>query len=97
MLFNRILKNIVTVDEIEEEKKMAEELIHEKIAEERKKIDTANVLIAQLLEGEHVVPSPNDGSLISMVRTEEAIAILCDALGLSDDNKKATNYPEFFR
>lgn len=97
MIFNRILKNIKTIDEIEEENRMKEQEILSAVMEKQKKVDEANVIIAKILEYETVMPSPIDGSLISMVRTADVIDIICNQIGLDEEDRKATNYPEFFR
>lgn len=97
MIFNRILKNIKTVDEIEEENRMKEQEILSAVMEKQKKVDKANAIIAKVLEYETVMPSPIDESLISMVRTADIIDLICDYIGLDDEDRMATNYPEFFR
>ena len=97
MMFNRILKNVKTIDEIEEENQMNEREILSAVTEKQKKVDEANAIIAKILEYEAVVPSPVDGSLISMVRTADVIDIICDHIGLDEEDRIATNYPEFFR
>lgn len=97
MIFNRILKNVKTIDEIEEENRMKEQEILSAVMEKQKKIDEANAIIAKILEYETVMPSPVDGSLISMVRTADVIDLICDRIGLDEEDRKATNYPEFFR
>lgn len=97
MIFHRILKNIKTIDEIEEENRMKEQEILSAVMEKQKKIDEANAIIAKILEHETVMPSPIDGSLISMVRTDDIISLICDQIGLDEEDRKATNYPEFFR
>lgn len=97
MIFNRILKNVKTIDEIEEEKRMKEQEILSAVMEKQKKVDEANAIIAKILEYETVMPSPVDRSLISMVRTADVIDLICDHIGLDEEDRKATNYPEFFR
>lgn len=97
MIFHRILKNIKTIDEIEEEHRMQEQEVLNILQEKQKKVDEANAIIAQILEHETVMPSPIDGSLISMVRTDDIISLICDQIGLDEEDRKATNYPEFFR
>lgn len=97
MIFRRILKNIKTVDEILEEEKMKEQEILEAVQKRQSKIDEANAIIAQILEHETVMPSPIDNSLISMVRTDDIIPLICDQIGLDEEDRIATNYPEFFR
>lgn len=97
MIFHRILKNIKTIDEIEEENRMEEQEILSAVMEKQKKVDEANAIIAKILEYETVMPSPVDGSLISMVRTDDIISLICDQIGLDEEDRKATNYPEFFR
>lgn len=97
MIFHRILKSIKTIDEIEEENRMKEQEILKAVQKRQSKIDEANSLIAQVLEHETVMPSPIDGSPISMVRTDDIIPLICDHIGLDEEDRKATNYPEFFR
>ena len=97
MIFNRILKNVKTIDEIEEENRMKEQEVLSAVMEKQKKIDEANAIIAKILEHETVMPSPIDGSLISMVRTADIIDLICDHIGLDEEDRIATNYPEFFR
>lgn len=97
MIFHRILKNIKTIDEIEEEHRMQEQEVLNILQEKQKKVDEANAIIAKILEYETVMPSPVDGSLISMVRTDDIISLICDQIGLDEEDRKATNYPEFFR
>lgn len=97
MIFHRILKNIKTIDEIEEEQRMQEQEILNVLQEKQRKVDEANAIIAKILEYETVMPSPVDGSLISMVRTDDIISLICDQIGLDEEDRKATNYPEFFR
>jgi hypothetical protein len=97
MIFHRILKNIKTIDEIEEENRMKEQEILKGVQKKQSKIDEANSLIAQVLEHETVMSSPIDGSPISMVRTDDIIPLICDQIGLDEEDRIATNYPEFFR
>ena len=89
MIFNRILKNVKTIDEIEEENRMKEQEILAAVMEKQKKVDEANAIIAKILEHETVMPSPVDGSLISMVRTADVIDLICDRIGLDEEDRKA--------
>lgn len=107
-MFNRILKGIKTIDQLEEEQKMDEKEFTLKpviddvktgvTADEisaQEKLDNVNSLLAKIIDREFVMTSPHDGSLISVVRTDEIIPLITEHLGIEDG--KQTDYPEFFR
>lgn len=105
-MFNRILKGIKTIDQLEEEQKMTTTEFKPVIddvktgvtADEisaQEKLDNVNSLLAKIIDREFVMTSPHDGSLISVVRTDEIIPLITEHLGIEDG--KQTNYPEFFR